>query len=83
MRWCIESLSRRYPGTGEKRRTSYLVAERDAGALTERLIYFCDEPDEWTGMGKRTRAKIEAEFDRERTNDDLEVLYAQVSNVGG
>jgi len=63
--------------------TGYLVAERDAGALTERLIHFCDEPDEWSGIGERARAKIEAEFDRERINDDLEALYARVSHVSG
>ena len=63
--------------------TGYLVSERDVEALTERLIHFCDEPDEWTGMGERARAKVEAEFDRERINDDLEALYAQVSHVSG
>ena len=63
--------------------TGYLVPERDVEALTERLIYFCDEADEWSGMGERARAKIEAEFDRERINDGLEALYAQVSHVSG
>ncbi|HHH44027.1 MAG TPA: colanic acid biosynthesis glycosyltransferase WcaL [Gammaproteobacteria bacterium] len=63
--------------------TGYLVPERDVEALTERLVRFCDEPGEWAGMGERARAKIEAEFDRERINDELESLYAQVSQVGG
>jgi len=63
--------------------TGYLVSERDVEALTERLVHFCDEPNEWAGMGERARAKIEAEFDRERINDDLEALYAQASHVRG
>lgn len=63
--------------------TGYLVPERDVEALTERLIRFCDEPGEWAAMGERARAKVEAEFDRERINDELESLYAQLSKVDG
>ncbi len=63
--------------------TGYLVPERDVEALTERLVHFCDEPGAWAGMGERARAKIEAEFDREQINDELESLYTQVSQVGG
>jgi len=55
--------------------SGFLVAERDAAALAERLAYLCDHPERWPGMGRAGRAHIEAEFDIETLNNQLVDLY--------
>lgn len=55
--------------------SGFLVAERDADALAERLAYLCDHPERWPGMGQAGRAHIEAEFDIETLNNQLADLY--------
>ena len=55
--------------------SGYLVAERDVGALAERLISLCAHPERWGAMGRAGRKKIEAEFDTEQINSELERLY--------
>ena len=52
-----------------------LVPERDVTALSECLAALCSNPDRWPAMGRAGRARIEAEYDRNRLNDDLVCLY--------
>ena len=58
--------------------TGYLVPERDVEALSRCLIKLYDYPEKWAEMGKKGREKVEAEFDAEKINDDLEQLYMQL-----
>ncbi|GMQ88577.1 MAG: colanic acid biosynthesis glycosyltransferase WcaL [Gammaproteobacteria bacterium] len=58
--------------------TGYLVPERDVDALTERLISLCDHPEQWAKMGRQARKKIDAEFDTDKINIELDELYAKV-----
>ena len=58
--------------------TGYLVPERDVDSLSERLIRLCDHPEQWIAMGANARQKIEAEFDTDKINDQLERLYLSV-----
>ena len=55
--------------------SGFLVAERNADALAERLAYLCDHPERWPEMGRAGRAHIEAEFDIETLNNRLVDLY--------
>ncbi len=58
--------------------TGYLVPEADVERLSERLIHLCDHPEQWPGMGRNARQKVEAEFDTEKINNRLEQLYLGV-----
>ena len=58
--------------------TGFLVPERDAEALAEKLAWLVAHPDHWGEMGRAGRARVEAEYDKERLNDRLVALYAQV-----
>jgi colanic acid/amylovoran biosynthesis glycosyltransferase len=55
--------------------SGYLVAERDAAALADRLADLLGHPDRWAAFGRAARQKIEDEFDSERLNDELVALY--------
>ena len=53
-----------------------LAPERDVGALSECLAALCSDPDRWPEMGRAGRARIDAEYDRNRLNNELVRLYA-------
>jgi colanic acid/amylovoran biosynthesis glycosyltransferase len=55
--------------------SGYLVAERDSDALAGSISRLLDEPESWPAMGRAGRAKVEAEFDSGRLNDQLVDLY--------
>lgn len=54
----------------------FLVPERDALALAEKLARLADDPDLRARMGAAGRAKVEAEFDSQRLNRELAEHYA-------
>ncbi len=60
--------------------SGFLVDERNAAALAERLSYLAVHPETWGAMGRAGRAMIEAQFDRHALNDELVRLYAAQSN---
>jgi colanic acid/amylovoran biosynthesis glycosyltransferase len=55
--------------------SGFLVPEHDVTALADRLMYLVDHPETWAAMGRAGRRRIEAEFDTDRLNDELLVLY--------
>ena len=55
--------------------SGFLVPERDAQALAERVVYLLDHAESWTAFGRAGRYKVESEFDVERRNAELEQLY--------
>jgi len=57
--------------------TGFLAPEHDAERLAEYLAVLLDQPTRWLEMGRKGRAKVEAEFDTERLNDDLVERYHQ------
>lgn len=59
----------------EDGRAGFLVGERDVAALAERLAHLARHPERWGEMGREGRAKVEAEYDRRRLNEELEGLY--------
>lgn len=71
-------LSTRHSGIPEivqDGRTGFLVPERDAGALTDRLEELLATPALWKTMGRAGRRHIEEEFDLRKLNRRLESLY--------
>ncbi len=62
--------------------TGYLVPERDVDALTDRLMDLCDHPEQWAEMGRQARKKIDAEFDTDKINGELDALYSKVKACG-
>ncbi|MEX2541110.1 MAG: glycosyltransferase [Trueperaceae bacterium] len=60
----------------------FLVPERDAGALAERLAHLIDNSESWPALGRAGRAKVEAEFDSGALNDELVRLYRGVGEAG-
>lgn len=59
--------------------SGFLVPERNAVALSERLAYLAQHVDVWSAMGRAGRAQIEAKFDRQSLNDELVRLYTAVA----
>ena len=58
-----------------------LVPERDSAWLAKALIELIDHPERWAGMGEAARRRVEAEYDIDKLNDELVMLYQQVCRV--
>lgn len=56
-----------------------LVPERSPKLLADRLRYLIDHPQTWTNFGRAGRQRVEAEYDIDRLNDELVVLYGQAA----
>ncbi|MCX7595411.1 MAG: glycosyltransferase, partial [Fischerella sp.] len=59
--------------------SGFLVPERDADAIAEKLSYFIEHPEIWEQMGKAGRAYVEAHYDINKLNDELVEIYRQVA----
>lgn len=57
----------------------FLVPDRDAEALRERLAYLVDHPECWPKMGRRGRKQVETFYDVRSLNRELELLYRQIA----
>jgi colanic acid/amylovoran biosynthesis glycosyltransferase len=55
--------------------SGFLVEERNADDLANRLLYLVENPREWPAMGDRGRKIVEAQFDIDALNRDLLRLY--------
>jgi colanic acid/amylovoran biosynthesis glycosyltransferase len=60
--------------------TGFLVAERDAAGLAERLGHLAAHPESWAALGAAGRARIEREYDIERLNDRLVAMFADLNH---
>jgi colanic acid/amylovoran biosynthesis glycosyltransferase len=58
--------------------SGFLVPERDAEALAEKLGYLIEHPERWTEMGQAGRAYVEQHYDIHRLNDKLVQLYQRL-----
>jgi colanic acid/amylovoran biosynthesis glycosyltransferase len=64
-----EGLIEGYPG--------FLVPERDADALAERIAYLLQHPGDWPRMGCEGRKFVEANYDIRQLNQKLVNIYRQ------
>ncbi len=58
--------------------SGFLVEERNATQLAERLEHLVAHPDIWPRMGAQGRARVESEFDIETLNDRLAALFEEL-----
>lgn len=58
--------------------SGFLVPERDIGALAERLQYLVVHPEQWASMGHKGRAFVEKNFDIQKLNRKLNVIYETI-----
>lgn len=61
--------------------SGYLVPERDAAALAERITHLIENPATWSTLGEAGRAKIEREYDIDKLNDELVSLYRETARI--
>jgi colanic acid/amylovoran/stewartan biosynthesis glycosyltransferase WcaL/AmsK/CpsK len=59
-------------------KSGFLVPERDADALADRIAEVISRPEGWPEMGRQGRAFIETEYDLEKRNDALVELYREL-----
>jgi colanic acid/amylovoran biosynthesis glycosyltransferase len=55
--------------------SGFLVPERDAEALAEKLIYLIDHPEKWFDFSRTGRARIEQQHEINKLNDRLVSIY--------
>ncbi len=58
--------------------SGFLVPERDVDAIAEKLSYLIEHPQVWTEMGRAGRARVEADYDMNKLNDELVEIYQQL-----
>jgi len=74
----VSTLHSGIPEGVQEGRSAFLVKERDAVALAERLGCLADHPETWASMGRAGREFVEARFHVETLNDQLVELYRRV-----
>ncbi|MGH7828211.1 MAG: glycosyltransferase [Candidatus Binatia bacterium] len=71
-------VSTRHSGISEAVRdgeSGYLVPERDARALAEKLAYLVEHPNTRAAMGAAGRKQVETHYDIRKLNEQLERIY--------
>ncbi|WP_427161283.1 glycosyltransferase [Aliinostoc sp. HNIBRCY26] len=58
--------------------SGFLVPERDAQAIAEKLTHLIEHPEIWPEMGQVGRADVEKNYDIHKLNDELVRIYRQV-----
>lgn len=66
------------PELVEDGETGFLIPERDADALFERLKYLIDSPDTWIKMGDKGHDRIKEVYEIDKLNDRLVEIFEQI-----
>ncbi len=64
-------------------RSAFLVADRDAAALAERIEWIASHPCEWMSWQRTARAWVELHFDMNRIGDQLRNVYQEALQIKG
>ncbi len=76
----ISTLHGGIPELVEDEISGFLVPEHDADAIAEKLIYLIEHSEDWAKMGRAGRARVEANYDMTKLNDELVEIYQQMLN---
>lgn len=68
------------PELVEDGKSGFLVPERDASALADKLGYLIEHPERWSDMGKAGREFVLQHYNLQRLNDDLVNVYRSLVN---
>ncbi|MGB7379279.1 MAG: glycosyltransferase [Rivularia sp. (in: cyanobacteria)] len=71
----ISTLHGGIPELVEEGVSGFLVPERDAAAIADKLVYLIEHPEGWAAMGEAGRSFVEQHYDLNRLNDRLVALY--------
>jgi colanic acid/amylovoran biosynthesis glycosyltransferase len=63
------------PELVEDGKSGFLVLERDADAIAQKLEYLILNPQLWQQMGRAGRDRVLAKYDMEKLNDELVQIY--------
>jgi colanic acid/amylovoran biosynthesis glycosyltransferase len=58
--------------------SGFLVPERDADAIAQKLTYLIQHSQDWQKMGKAGRKRVEENYDMTKLNDELVAIYQQM-----
>jgi colanic acid/amylovoran biosynthesis glycosyltransferase len=61
--------------------SGFLVPERDANAIAQKLDYLIKHPELWQQMGQAGRRRVEEKYDMEKLNDELVQIYQSLLDV--
>lgn len=61
--------------------SGYLVPERDAVAIADKLSLLIEQADRWYDMGQAGRRQVKAMYDLNTLNDELVTIYQSVSQT--
>jgi colanic acid/amylovoran biosynthesis glycosyltransferase len=61
--------------------SGFLVPERDADAISQKLSYLIEHPQLWSQIGQSGRAYVEEHYDLHKLNDELVEIYWQLLNT--
>jgi colanic acid/amylovoran biosynthesis glycosyltransferase len=78
----VSTLHSAIPELVEDGSSGFLVAERNVGALVERLTYMLDHPERLVEMGRAGRCRVEKEFNIHKLNDRLLEIYSNTIKGG-
>ncbi len=62
--------------------SGFLVPEKDAQALTDKLQYLIEHPQIWVSMGERGRQFVETHYNMNKLNDELVNIYYHALSQG-
>ncbi|MES1025527.1 glycosyltransferase [Gloeocapsa sp. BRSZ] len=62
--------------------SGFLVPERDADAIAQKISYLLNNPQIWDSVTRAARAQVEAGYDLHKLNDELVDIYQQLLTQG-
>ena len=74
----VSTLHGGIPELVEEGISGFLVPERDAAAIAQKLLYLIEHAEAWPQMGQAGRAFVEKHYSLTRLNDQLVELYQQL-----
>jgi colanic acid/amylovoran biosynthesis glycosyltransferase len=69
------------PELVQDRVSGFLVKERDADEIAEKISYLIQHSEDWEKMGKAGRTRVEDKYDMNKLNDELVAIYQQMLNA--